>query len=110
MGNNLQPLMTQLVAGCAAWRSLPLTPVGRVNLLKRIFLPKYLYFFQNAPTHIPRAFFRRLESLLIYFVWAGRPTRVARQILYLPLSGGTPKLSALLLGGRPGLGKMVVLP
>lgn len=88
MDNNLRPLMTQLTARCAAWHSLPLTSVGRVNLLKMIYLPQYLYFFRNTPIPIPRTFFRRLESLLIHFVWAGRPPRVAKQILYLPLSGG----------------------
>lgn len=31
-------------------------------------------------------FFRRLEGLLISFIWAGKPPRVAKCILYLPLS------------------------
>lgn len=61
---NIYPLMSQLTAKCTAWRTLPLTPVGRVNLLKIIFLPKFLYFFRNTPSHIPKAFFRRLEGVL----------------------------------------------
>lgn len=87
--NNIQPLMSQLMAKCAAWSSLPLTLVGRVNLLKNnlsakipVPLPK------NTPAHIPKTFFRRLEGLLISFVWARKPHRVAKQILYLPMSGG----------------------
>lgn len=85
---NLQPLVQQVTTKCAAWHSLPLTPVGRVNLLKMVLLSKFLYFFRNTPIHIPRAFFRRLEGQLGSFVWAGRPPRVAKQILYLPLSSG----------------------
>lgn len=80
--------MEQVTTKCNTWRTLPLTPVGRVNLLKMIFLPKFLYFFRNTPIHLPRTFFKRLEGILIAFVWAGRPPRVARRILYLPLSGG----------------------
>lgn len=88
MGKNIQPLMSQITTKCVAWRSLPLTPVGRVNLLKMVYLPKFLYFFRNTPSHIPKSFFRRLEGLLVSFVWAGKPPRVARKILYLPLSRG----------------------
>lgn len=60
--------MSQITAKCVAWRSLPSTPVGRVNLLKMVYLPKFLYFFQNTPSHIPKSIFRRLEGLLVCFV------------------------------------------
>lgn len=53
-----------------------------------IYLPKFLYYFRNTPTLIPRSFFRWLESVVISFIWAGKPPRVAKTILYLPLSGG----------------------
>lgn len=67
MGKNIQPLMSQLTAKLVAWRSLPLSPVGRVKLLKMVYLPKFLYFFRNTPSHFPKSFFRRLEGLLVSF-------------------------------------------
>lgn len=85
---NEQLLLSHLVVKCTAWRSLPLTPVGSVNLLKMVLLPKFLYFFHNTASQIHRSFFRRLEGVLTTFIWAGRPPRVAKKILYLPLSGG----------------------
>lgn len=53
--NNIQPLMSQLTAKCTAWRSLPLTPVGRANLLKIIC--QNTYTFSETPCHTsPRLF------------------------------------------------------
>lgn len=80
----MQPLLSHLVVKCTAWRSLPLTPVGRVNLLKMVFLPKFLYFFGNTPSHIPRYFFRPLEGVLTTFIWAGKPPRVAKKYYIFP--------------------------
>lgn len=85
---NVLPLLNQLQQKCLAWKSLPLTPVGRGNLLKMVFLPKFLYYFRNTPTPIPKSFFSKLESVVISFIWAGKPPRVAKNTLYLPLSGG----------------------
>lgn len=70
---NIHPLMSQLTVKYAAWCTLPLTPVGRGILLKIIFLPKYLYFFYNTPLHIPKAFFRQLEGMLIPLFGLGSP-------------------------------------
>ena len=85
---NLQPLLKLVTVKFAAWRSLPLTPVGRINLLKMVLLPKFLYYFRNTPVHLHRVFFRRLESQVGAFVWAGRTPRIAKRTLFLPLSGG----------------------
>lgn len=86
--HNLQPLMAQVITKCTAWRALHLTPVGRVSLVKMVFLPKFLYFFRNTPAYLPKTFFRRLQGVWVFFIWAGRPPRVAKHILYLPLSSG----------------------
>lgn len=94
---NVQPLLYLLTVKCTAWRTLLLTPVGRVNLLKIVFLSKFLYFFHKTPSHIPRSFFRRLEGVLTSFIWARKPPRVAKRTLYLPLSGGGLALLNFLL-------------
>lgn len=88
LDRNVYPLLPQLQQKCSTWRSLPLSPVGRGNLLKMIYLPKFLYYFRQTPVLIPKSFFRRLESVVISFIWAGKAPRVAKAILYLPLSGG----------------------
>lgn len=54
---NLTPVLSLLTQRCAAWKTLPLTPVGRLNLVTMSILPKFLYIFRQSPVHIPNAFF-----------------------------------------------------
>ena len=46
---NFPPLVSKLKNNIQFWRSLPLSLVGRVNIIKMIFLPQILYLFQNIP-------------------------------------------------------------
>lgn len=61
--NNISPLLAQLGRKCQLWKTLPLSPVGRVNLLKMVF-PNFLYFFRSTPTPIPKSFFHKMFQLL----------------------------------------------
>ena len=45
--------------------NLPLSVIGRVNLIKMIVLPKFLYFFQNIPILIRKKFFKTLDQSII---------------------------------------------
>lgn len=85
---NLTPVMTLLSQRCAAWKTLPLTPVGRVNLVKMSVLPRFLYVFRQTLVHIPQSFFKKLDKLIISFVWNGGVPRIAKSTLQLPLSLG----------------------
>lgn len=40
---NVLPLPSQLLDKCTGWRSLPLNLLGRISLLKMIFLPKFRF-------------------------------------------------------------------
>lgn len=86
--DNVYPVLHQLTARCQAWKSLPLSPVGRINLIKMTFLPKFLYVFSNTPVPIPNSFFDKLDQVVNTFVWGGLAPRVARTTLQLPLSLG----------------------
>lgn len=46
---NLLPVLSQLWTRCASWASLPLNLMGRINLLKMLYLPKFLYIFRKQP-------------------------------------------------------------
>lgn len=86
--DNVYPFLQQLTQSCLTWKSLPLTPVCRTNLLKIIFLPKFLYVFRNTPVPIPESFFKQLKRVINTFIWAGQTPRVAKTSLPLPLSAG----------------------
>lgn len=60
---NLMPLLTKTKTQLEAWKHLPLSLIGRVNLLKMKILPVFLYFLRNTPICVPCSFFRRVNSL-----------------------------------------------
>lgn len=61
--HNLLPLLTKVKIQLDAWRHLPLSLIGRVNLPKMKILPVFLYFLQIYPVWVPCSFFRRVNSL-----------------------------------------------
>lgn len=96
---NITSLMAQIAKKCQSWKALPLSPVGRVNLIKMVYLPKFLYFFRNTLISIPKVTSTKLYSLIRTFIWAGKTPRLAKRTLQLPLSQGG---LALLLGSSTG--------
>lgn len=84
----MYPVLQQLTPKCQTWKSLPLSPVGRINLIKMTLLSKFLYVFRNTPVPIPNSFFQKLDQILNTFIWAGSAPRVAKATLQLPLSLG----------------------
>lgn len=57
MDKNLLPLLTSLKAKCNSWAHLPLNLLGRKNLLKMIFLPKFNFFFKELSNMGPSFLF-----------------------------------------------------
>lgn len=42
-------MVDRLKCDVETWRVLPLTMIGRVNAIKMVTLPRFLYLFQNIP-------------------------------------------------------------
>jgi len=61
--------------------NLPLSLAGRINLIKMVTLPKFIYLFQNIPILIKKSFFVLLESSISSFIWNGKPPRNKRSSL-----------------------------
>lgn len=91
--SNVYLVLQKLIQKTSVWKNLPLTPIGRVNLLKMSSLPKFLYVFRNTPISIPNSFFTKLEQTVTSFIWQGSIPRVARSTLQLGLSEGGLALS-----------------
>lgn len=109
---NLTPVVSQLSHRCAIWKNLPLTPVGRVNLVKMTVLPRFTYLFRHTPIPIPVSFFNKLDSIITSFVWKGTMPRIAKSTLQLPvtLGGFGPTMfRKILLGSSPGYCSVVAV-
>jgi len=70
------------------WRLLPLSMIGKINAIKMVILPQFLYLFQNVPTYIPLSFFKLLDSVIMPFIWAYKTPRIAKAHLQKPTQMG----------------------
>lgn len=59
---------------------MPISMIGRINIIKMNILPKFLYIFQSLP--LPKSFFNRLNSTLMKFIW-NKKSRLRLRLLYL---------------------------
>ncbi|CAI5697250.1 unnamed protein product [Oreochromis niloticus] len=74
---------------------LPISLIGRINILKMSILPKYLYLFQSIPLSPPNSFFLDLQKLFRNFIWNNRRSRLRISLLYLPYERGGLQLPNL---------------
>lgn len=81
---NFGMLLEKCKQDMARWSCLPLSIVGRVNLIKMIVLPKFLYLFQNIPILIRKKIFKTLDYCIASFIWNGKPHRIKKQSLERP--------------------------
>ena len=79
---NYEPLMEEVTQSINRWMSLPLSMIGRINILKMNILPKILYLFQNIPLPPPDDFFNKDNKLFSGFIWGNYSARVRQSLLY----------------------------
>ena len=60
--NNFDALQHKVPQDLSSRSLLPLSLVGRVNVVKMSELPRYLYLFQSLPVFISNAYFKKLDS------------------------------------------------
>lgn len=78
---NYLPLVERLRSKLLFWDTLPISLIGRINAIKMIFLPQLLYLFQNIPIFLKKVFFKRLDSLIVPFLWRHKPPRISKKYL-----------------------------
>lgn len=85
---NYLPLLLNLKQDIARWDLLPLSLGGKINLVKMIILPKFLYLFQSVPIFLSKSFFSNLEGQISSFIWDKKHPRICKKILQLPRNLG----------------------
>ena len=90
--NTLTDKVTQLIN---RWTNLPISMIGRINVLKMSILPKFLYLFQSIPLAPPPSLFNFLKKLFSNFIWNNKRPRLRLSLLYLPYDRGGLQLPNL---------------
>ena len=86
---NWQKRIDKLKQNIDFWKSLPISLVGRINAIKMVALPQFLFLFQGIPFYIPQSYFKQLDSIIIPFIWSYKTVRIAKKHLCKPkMEGG----------------------
>uniref|UniRef100_A0A803JR33 Reverse transcriptase domain-containing protein n=1 Tax=Xenopus tropicalis TaxID=8364 RepID=A0A803JR33_XENTR len=85
---NIRPLLTWVQTKAEAWATLPLGPMGRIQLTKMIITPKVQYALWHSPIWVTKKFFNALDKILKQFIWGKSRSRLAVETLQLPQGSG----------------------
>lgn len=67
---NYPPLLRKITNFLKQWSSLPISWIGKINVIKMTVLPKMLYLFRVLPIPIPAYFLRNLQRKTQAFIWS----------------------------------------
>ena len=82
------PLIDRLDSDVQRWRSLPISMLGRVNIIKINILPRLMYLFQALPVSIPSNFLNNIEACSQTLVGMERPQESNGQFYTSPYQAG----------------------
>ena len=89
---NYDPVIKSAMESLNRWKSLPLSMIGHINVLKMNILPRFLYLFQTIPLAPPHNFFVKMKNMFCNYIWSSRRSRLRMTLLYLPYDRGGLKL------------------
>ena len=61
---NFTPLISKITSDIQRWGNLPLSLIGKINVVKMNILPKFLFLFQSVPLFLPKHFFDSLDKII----------------------------------------------
>ena len=92
---NYDPLMREVQESLEKWTTMPISMIGRINIIKMTILPKFLYLFQSLPMPLPKSFFKEINRAFCRFIWNNRKPRLRLRLLYLPYDRGGLQMPSL---------------
>uniref|UniRef100_A0AAY5KQL8 Reverse transcriptase domain-containing protein n=1 Tax=Esox lucius TaxID=8010 RepID=A0AAY5KQL8_ESOLU len=90
--SNFLTLKNTLKHNLNNYRDLKLNLIGRINLVKMMWLSKFIFLFQCIPLTPPKTFFKEINSIITSFIWAGKTPRIKRNLLFCSKREGGLKL------------------
>lgn len=85
---NYNPLVDEVTEKLDRWSKLPISMIGRINLIKMSIIPKFIYLFQALPLPLPSNFHKKIDSIFTQFIWNNRKGRLRLKLLFLPYERG----------------------
>lgn len=70
------------------WSTLPLTLIGRVEIIRINLLPRFLFLFQTLPIAPPKSMFILVDRLISPFIWHGKKPWVRYKVPQLAKAKG----------------------
>ncbi len=92
---NYNPVITKVSESLDSWSSLPVSLIGRINIIKMNIIPKFLYLFRSIPLPPPSGFFPNMNTKFTKCIWKKRRARLRLTLLYLPYERGGLRLPNL---------------
>lgn len=86
--DNFLPLVKEFKNDVRQWQDLRINLIGRINLIKMMWLPKFLFKFQTIPITPPKSFFKEVNSIISSFIWSNKVSRLKRKLLHYPRAEG----------------------
>ncbi|XP_040203584.1 uncharacterized protein LOC120935601 [Rana temporaria] len=78
---NVEPILKKFQEKTTSWIKLPLSVVGRCNLIKMIWNPQLLYVLHNAPIWIPAQVFKKCNTIYRALIWRKLIPRIKLETL-----------------------------
>lgn len=85
---NINPLINHIKEKVISWKKLPLSMLGRINLIKMIILPKIPYPVSMLFVFLNPNDLKEINKLISDFIWAGRKPKLKMDTLQLPKQQG----------------------
>ena len=78
---NYVPLLKKVKEELEHWKMLPISFLGRINVIKINILPRFCYLFQSLPCYLDKTFFKSINKILTSFIWKNSSPRIAFKTL-----------------------------
>lgn len=74
---NYTALSLKVKSELSKWASLPLSLLGRINVIKMNVLPRFVFLFQMLPCSLSVEFFSSINSCLSRLIWRNKKTWIS---------------------------------
>ena len=87
---NFEKVLLKAKSELNSWKYRPLSPIGRIVVLKTLILPKFIHLFSSIPT--PSSILDQINSIFYNFLWSGKPDKVNRTTVCMNYTRGGLKM------------------